>query len=42
MRTTSLTTPLPTKTAQTFTADARISGVVSAVNAGVSADVIGA
>jgi hypothetical protein len=39
---TSLTTPQPTKTAQAWTADAKISGVESAENAGVRAAVMGA
>jgi hypothetical protein len=39
---TSLTTPHPTKMAQAWIADAKISGVESAENAGVRAAVIGA
>jgi len=39
---TSLTTPQPTNIAHACTADARISGVESEENAGVSAAVIGA
>jgi len=42
IRLTSFTTPHPTNAAQAPTAEARISGVVSEVNAGVRAAVIGA
>lgn len=38
----SLTTPEPTKTAQTWTAEASTSGYESAANAGVNAAAIGA
>ena len=42
MRPMSLTTPHPTKNAQAWTAEARISGVESDEKAGVSAAVMGA
>jgi hypothetical protein len=42
IRPTSLTTPHPTNTAHTSMAEARISGVESEENAGVSAAVMGA
>jgi len=42
IRLTSFTTPQPTNAAQAPTAEARISGVVSEVKAGVRAAVIGA
>jgi hypothetical protein len=42
IRLTSFTTPQPTNTAHAWTADAKISGVESAENAGVRAAVMGA